>query len=401
MCSRRYRDIPWRPRRRILPAAAQLVIKRSDMDDVLLGIVLQRLKVSPLEEQATDLLLAAFESEEACRRSSAARLRRGPPVTRQSRPRLSLRVPTCGRSRSAASGDREARDPEPAVRSRADRGRRPQRQREVQLRRGAGGAAHRGAATVGEAVRGLVQGWRNMHQPDHAEITAEFLVQDAGPAVVQRTWPDRADFAGRRCSHRLRRRRGLAWSGSGGPSRLPTTARSCRMANSRRSSAAPRACMSCLPRSSAWRISPRRPGWHGTQRSGQSKEFAGPARPPRRCRRAGRRSLGAARCRRPGGSRAVPDRGGGRVHRGDLAAAASRRARPRRDRSSIGAGGDATSGIRRPRFVPPRCGVGACPRRARRCLPAAMSAGRSSDRRLPLSATSGGTPGWRDHAVGR
>ena len=40
------------------------------------------------------------------------------------------------------------------------------------------------------------QGWRNMHQPDHAEITAEFLVQDAGPAVVQRTWPDGADFAG-------------------------------------------------------------------------------------------------------------------------------------------------------------------------------------------------------------
>jgi hypothetical protein len=37
--------------------------------------------------------------------------------------------------------------------------------------------------------------------------------------------------------------------------------------------------------------------------------------------------------------RAVPDRGGGRVHRGDLAAAASRRARPRRDRSCIGGGG--------------------------------------------------------------
>jgi AAA domain len=35
------------------------------MDDVLLGIVLQRLKESPLEEQATDLLLAAFESEES------------------------------------------------------------------------------------------------------------------------------------------------------------------------------------------------------------------------------------------------------------------------------------------------------------------------------------------------
>jgi hypothetical protein len=63
--SGRYRDTPWRRRRRILPAAVQLVIKRSDMDDVLLGIVLQRLKRAPLEEQAADLLLAAFESEES------------------------------------------------------------------------------------------------------------------------------------------------------------------------------------------------------------------------------------------------------------------------------------------------------------------------------------------------
>jgi hypothetical protein len=39
------------------------------------------------------------------------------------------------------------------------------------------------------------QGWRTMHQPEHAEITAEFLVQDAGPAMVQRTWPAGADFA--------------------------------------------------------------------------------------------------------------------------------------------------------------------------------------------------------------
>ena len=63
--SGRYRDIPWRPRRRILPTAAQLVIKRSGMDDVLLGVVLQRLKELPLEEQATNLLLAALEGEES------------------------------------------------------------------------------------------------------------------------------------------------------------------------------------------------------------------------------------------------------------------------------------------------------------------------------------------------
>ena len=41
------------------------MIKRHDMDDVLLGIVLQRLAESPLVEQPTELLLAAFESEES------------------------------------------------------------------------------------------------------------------------------------------------------------------------------------------------------------------------------------------------------------------------------------------------------------------------------------------------
>ena len=35
------------------------------MDDVLLGIVLERLGKSPLADEATDLLLAAFESEES------------------------------------------------------------------------------------------------------------------------------------------------------------------------------------------------------------------------------------------------------------------------------------------------------------------------------------------------
>jgi hypothetical protein len=36
---------------------------------------------------------------------------------------------------------------------------------------------------------------RSVRQPDHAEITADFMVEDAGAAVVQRTWPDGAYFA--------------------------------------------------------------------------------------------------------------------------------------------------------------------------------------------------------------
>ena len=40
------------------------------------------------------------------------------------------------------------------------------------------------------------QGWRSMHCPDQARITAEFLIEGAGPARAQRTWPVGADFAG-------------------------------------------------------------------------------------------------------------------------------------------------------------------------------------------------------------
>ena len=38
------------------------------------------------------------------------------------------------------------------------------------------------------------EGWRSMHQPDQAEITADFLVAGAGPAEVGRTWPKGAGF---------------------------------------------------------------------------------------------------------------------------------------------------------------------------------------------------------------
>jgi energy-coupling factor transporter ATP-binding protein EcfA2 len=67
------------------------------------------------------------------------------------------------------------------------------------------------------------QGYRSMHQPSYAEITAEFLVHDAGPAVVQRTWPDGADFAGSSVFVQVAARNGLAWRGWGGPRRSPAT----------------------------------------------------------------------------------------------------------------------------------------------------------------------------------
>jgi energy-coupling factor transporter ATP-binding protein EcfA2 len=117
------------------------------------------------------------------------------------------------------------------------------------------------------------QGWRSMHKPEHAEITAEFLVQDAGPAVVQRTWPDGADFARSSVFAQVAGEKRAGLERLGCPSRLPATACSWHTASSRRSSAAPRTFMSCWPRSSAWSISlRRRPGWRGIQRSRQSKK---------------------------------------------------------------------------------------------------------------------------------
>ena len=74
-----------------LTRAMQSVIKAGDMDDVLLGIVLERLGKYPLVDEAADLLLAAFESEE----SLSAQLRRsvlGLGALRS--PRISTR---CGR----------------------------------------------------------------------------------------------------------------------------------------------------------------------------------------------------------------------------------------------------------------------------------------------------------------
>ena len=40
------------------------------------------------------------------------------------------------------------------------------------------------------------QGWRSMHYPDQARITAEFVIEGAGPAQAQRIWQAGADFAG-------------------------------------------------------------------------------------------------------------------------------------------------------------------------------------------------------------
>jgi recombinational DNA repair ATPase RecF len=175
----------------------QSVIKAGGMDDVLLGIVLGRLERYPLADEATDLLLAAFESEEslsaqlsgeAAERPSADPARHVPPQPAGAY----LRSLTVGGFRGIG---------EPAT---------------LRLQPGPGltvvvGRNGSGKSSFAEGLEVLLtaqlqrwekpklpavfrRGWRSMHHPQ-AEITAEFLVQGAGPMVVQRTWPDGGDFA--------------------------------------------------------------------------------------------------------------------------------------------------------------------------------------------------------------
>jgi energy-coupling factor transporter ATP-binding protein EcfA2 len=166
------------------------------MDDVLLGIVLRRLEEFPLPEQATDLLLAALDGDEsllaqlggqAQPRSKTTDITTtptpagaylqsltvsgfrgiGPPATLTVTPRPGLTL-VVGRNGSGKSSFAEAI--------------------EVLLT---------GNLRRWEKLSAVwKQGWRSMHCPDQARITAEFVIEGAGPAKAQRTWPVGADFAG-------------------------------------------------------------------------------------------------------------------------------------------------------------------------------------------------------------
>ena len=166
------------------------------MDDILLGIVLRHLEEFPLPEQAVDLLLAALEDEEslwaqlggqAQPRSKATDITAapapagaflqsltvsgfrgiGPPATLTVTPRPGLTL-VVGRNGSGKSSFAEAL--------------------EVLLT---------GNLRRWEKLPAVWrQGWRSMHWPDQARIAAEFVIEGAGPAKVQRVWPVGADFAG-------------------------------------------------------------------------------------------------------------------------------------------------------------------------------------------------------------
>jgi hypothetical protein len=166
------------------------------MDDVLLGIVLQRVEVFPLPEQATDLLLAALDGDE----SLSAQL------GGQAQPRSKTPVITPAPAPAGAYLQ--------SLTVSGFRGIGPPATLTVTPRPGLTLVAGRngsGKSSFAEALEVLLtgnlrrweelpavwkQGWRSMHCPDQAQITAEFVIEGAGLARVQRTWPAGADFAG-------------------------------------------------------------------------------------------------------------------------------------------------------------------------------------------------------------
>ncbi len=166
------------------------------MDDVLLGIVLGRLEEFPLPEQAADLLLAALEGDE----SLSAQL------SGQAQPRSDAPAITTPSTPAGAYLQ--------SLTVSGFRGIGPPATLEVSPRPGLTlvvGRNGSGKSSFAEALEVLLtgnlrrwdklpvvwrQGWRSVHYPDQAKITAEFMVEGAGSAKAQRTWPAAADFAG-------------------------------------------------------------------------------------------------------------------------------------------------------------------------------------------------------------
>ena len=163
---------------------------------MLLGIVLRRLADIPLPEQAANLLLAALEGDESLSAQLGGQAQprsKAPDVTAPPTPAGAyLQSLTVSGFRGIGAHATLKVRPRPGL----------------TLVVGRNGS---GKSSFAEAIEVLLtgnlrrweklpavwkQGWRSMHRPDQARITAEFLIEGAGPAKAQRTWPVGADFAG-------------------------------------------------------------------------------------------------------------------------------------------------------------------------------------------------------------
>jgi energy-coupling factor transporter ATP-binding protein EcfA2 len=174
------------------------------MDDMLLGIVLRRFEEFPLSEQAADLLLAALEGDESLSAQLGGQAQprsKAPAITTPSAPAGAyLQSLTASGFRGIGPPATLSVPPRPGL----------------TLVVGRNGS---GKSSFAEALEVLLtgdlrrwdklpvvwrQGWRSMHYPDQAQITAEFVVEGAGSAKVQRVWSAGVNFAGSSVSVQVR-----------------------------------------------------------------------------------------------------------------------------------------------------------------------------------------------------
>jgi recombinational DNA repair ATPase RecF len=170
------------------------------MDDLLLEIVFQRLDDVPLPDEPTNLLLAAFDGDDAL----TAQLSAGAPA------RLVKPVEPSGPSEPAPVGAYLR-----SLTVSGFRGIGPSSTLELVPAPGLTlvvGRNGSGKSSFAEALEVLLtgtltrwappapvvvrDGWRSKHAQDNADIHADFLIEGTGKAVVARTWPAGAGFDG-------------------------------------------------------------------------------------------------------------------------------------------------------------------------------------------------------------
>lgn len=167
------------------------------MDDALLNLVIDRLDRVPLAGEAAGLLLAALESEASLTTqlgnlsgTAPARDRDAEPAAAAEPAGAYLRSVTVAGFRGVGASATLPVEPGPGLTL-------------VLGRNGSGKSSFAEGLEVlltGDMKRWEKlpavwhEGWRNLRTPDQAEISAELLLEGAGPTVVRRTWASGAGF---------------------------------------------------------------------------------------------------------------------------------------------------------------------------------------------------------------